>query len=230
MRTGLKHAAALLVLGMASCSATLSRADDITTNNTIVFVCLHGSANSQVAAAHFNQIAIAQGLPFVAVSRGIEVNSSIPTRIRDGLSLDGLTPLNDVPRPLTPDEAGAAVKVVAFDPVPDERRGEAEVNYWSDVPPAIRDYAAARDAIVDHVDNLVTRLAQQSPPRETLSGMITAVDEGKGQITLQVDSGIDSTFKVQDGLIFNAVHRGDHVEITVETIKGTKTIVGLKKL
>jgi hypothetical protein len=53
---------------------------------TIVFVCLHGSVKSQMAAAHFNQIAKERGLPFVAISRGITVDSSIPTRIRDGLA------------------------------------------------------------------------------------------------------------------------------------------------
>ena len=62
------------------------------------------------------------------------------------------------------------------------------------------------------------------------SGELSDVDEAKDQIKLEVDSGIDGAFKVQDGLIFNAIHRGDYVEITVETIGGTKTIVGLKKL
>ena len=32
-----------------------------------------------------------------------------------------------------------------------------------------------------------------------------------------------------DGLIFNAVRGGDRVEVTVETIDGTRMIVGLKK-
>ncbi len=197
---------------------------------TIVFVCLHGSAASQVAAAHFNKIASAQGVPYVAVSRGIAVNNSIPIQIRDGLSLDGLAPLNDVPKPLTPNEAGDATMLVAFDPVPADKRGESEVSYWSDAPPVMRDYAAARDAIVHHIDDLVPKLAQQSRPQEKLQGMVMAVDEAKDQVTMQVDSGIDGTFKVQDGLIFNAVKRGDYVEVTVENIGGKKTIVGLKKL
>jgi protein-tyrosine-phosphatase len=102
---------------------------------TIVFVCLHGSVKSQMAAAHFNQIAKERGLPFVAVSRGIAVDSSIPTRIRDGLALEGLVPLNDVPRGLTAEEANGASKVFAFDEVPTERKGNADVIYWSDVPP-----------------------------------------------------------------------------------------------
>lgn len=112
---------------------------------TIVFVCLHGSVKSQVAAAHFNRIAKERGLPYSAVSRGIDVDASIPTRIRDGLSLDGLASTNDVPRGLTPEEAEGATKVVAFDQVPDERRGISEVTYWTDVPLPTRDYEGARD-------------------------------------------------------------------------------------
>jgi protein-tyrosine-phosphatase len=130
---------------------------------TIVFVCLHGSVKSQMAAAHFNQIAKERGLPFVAVSRGIAVDSSIPTRIRDGLALEGLAPLNDVPRSLTAEEANGATKVFAFDEVPAERKGSADVTYWSDVPAATKDYSAARDAIVRHLGDLLPSLAGKSP-------------------------------------------------------------------
>jgi protein-tyrosine-phosphatase len=197
---------------------------------TIMFVCLHGSAASQMAAAHFNKIASERRLPYVAISRGIEAGTSIPTRIRDGLSLDGLTPVSDVPRLLTPDEAGAAARVVAFDAVPDEKRGLAEVNYWSDVPPAIKDYEAARDVIVRHIDRLVPALAERAHPQETLQGVIAEIDEKNDRLSLWLASDDKSEFKVQDGLIFNAIHDGDPVEITVEHIGGAKTIVGLKKL
>jgi protein-tyrosine-phosphatase len=127
---------------------------------TIVFVCLHGSVKSQMATAHFNRIARERGLPFVAVSRGIAVDSSIPPRIRDGLALDGLVP-DDVPLALTAEEASGASKVFAFDEVPAERKGGAEVTYWTDVPPATKDYSAARDAIVRHIDDLVPTLTQR---------------------------------------------------------------------
>ncbi|HMF47195.1 MAG TPA: hypothetical protein VK603_01035 [Candidatus Saccharimonadales bacterium] len=46
--------------------------------------------------------------------------------------------------------------------------------------------------------------------------------------TLSSPSGAVANFKVQDGLIFNAVRYGDQVEITVENIEGAKTIVGLR--
>ena len=107
----------------------------------IAFVCLHGSVKSQMAAAYFNDIAKQRGLPFVAILRGIETDKSIPPRIRDGLAVDGLKPLDDVPQDLTAQEADSAVKVLAFDDVPAERKGSAEVTYWSDVPLDRKDYA-----------------------------------------------------------------------------------------
>ena len=200
-------------------------------HKTIVFVCLHGSVKSQMAAAHFNQIARERGLPYTAISRGVEVDASIPTRIRDGLSLDGLAPLDDVPQALTANEAAGAVKVIAFDAVPDDKRGVAEVNYWSDVPPATRDYAAARD--VDRAPHRRSRAGAGG------AGSSAGNIAGRGHRHRRAKRpaspcgsthDVSSDFKVQDGLIFNAVHDGDQVEITVENIEGAKTIVGLKKL
>src|SRR5215470_14569187 len=114
----------LLALAVALQVAAPAYASDTAApaSKTIVFVCLHGSVKSQMAAAHFNRIARERGLPYTAVSRGIEVDASIPTKIRDGLSLDGLAPADDVPLPLAATEAMEAAKVFAFDPVPDDKR------------------------------------------------------------------------------------------------------------
>ena len=199
---------------------------------TVVFVCLHGSVKSQMAAAHFNRIASERGLPFTAISRGIEVDTSIPTRIRDGLNLDGLAPTDDIPIGLTADEAGRATKVVAFDTVPEERRGTSEVTYWSDVPPATKDYAAARDVIVRHIDTFVPTLVSIAPVNETLRGVVASVDERNDTISVRLQSsptGAAQDFKVQDGLVFDAVRFGDKVAFTAETLKGTRTITRLTK-
>jgi protein-tyrosine-phosphatase len=198
-------------------------------NKTILFVCLHGSVKSQMAAAHFNRIARERGLPYTAISRGVEVDTSIPTRIRDGLNLDGLAPLDDVPQALTPNEAAGAIKVIAFDAVPDDKRGVAEVSYWSDVPPATKDYSAARDVIVRHIDDLVPTLTERPRPQETLRGIVTGIDELNDRVTLRLAEDASGDFKVQDALMFNAVHNGDRVKITVETIDGAKTIVELRR-
>src|SRR4029077_20612994 len=75
---------------------------------TVVFVCLHGSVKSVMAAAHFNRIAKERRLPFVAVARGVDPDREIPASIRQGLAQDGLTPADEVPHALTANEARGA--------------------------------------------------------------------------------------------------------------------------
>jgi hypothetical protein len=69
---------------------------------------------------------------------------------------------------------------------------------------------------------------EHAPSQQILHGMIAAVDESNDRITVRLASGAVADFKVMDGLIFNAVRYGDQVEITVESIEGAKTIVGLR--
>ncbi|MBV8110160.1 MAG: hypothetical protein JO012_10395 [Hyphomicrobiales bacterium] len=104
-----------------------------------------------MAAAHFNRIAKERQLPFVAVARGVDPDSEIPASIRQGLARDGLAPADEVPHALTADEASAAATVFAFDEVPPDRKGDATLIYWRNMPPASKDYGAARDAIVRRV-------------------------------------------------------------------------------
>jgi hypothetical protein len=112
-----------------------------------------------MAAAYFNKVATERGLPYTAVSRGLDLYRSVPVRIQDGLALDGLEPANS-PVELTADEAGRASEVLAFDTIPAERKGTANVTYWSGVPIGINDYEATRDEIVRRVDALIPTLGK----------------------------------------------------------------------
>jgi protein-tyrosine-phosphatase len=138
--------------------ATAYAEPDLTKPATVVFVCLHGAVKSQMAAAYFNHIAKERGLPLIAVSRGIAVDKDIPASIRDGLAGDGLVPASEVPVALTSEEAGAAAKIFAFDDVPADVKGRAEVTYWSDIPAATKNYVAARSAIVRHLEEVVSSM------------------------------------------------------------------------
>lgn len=154
-----------ILCGMALAgSADAARAAPVD-KQTVVFVCLHGSVKSQVAAAHFNRIARERGLNITAISRGIEPDTSIPASIRAGLAQDGLAPASEVPSSLTSDEASAAAGVFAFDEVPVDRKGSASVTQWSDVPPASQNYDRSRDAIIRHVEEIVDRLARDANAR-----------------------------------------------------------------
>jgi Cu/Ag efflux protein CusF len=76
-------------------------------------------------------------------------------------------------------------------------------------------------------------LAQQA-----LTGSVTKIDEANGKITIQqTQSGTVGTstggaaedFKVQDGLLFNALQPGDKVVFTATEVGGVKTITKLEK-
>jgi Cu/Ag efflux protein CusF len=76
-------------------------------------------------------------------------------------------------------------------------------------------------------------LAQQA-----LTGSITKVDEANGKITIQQTqsgtvgantAGATDEFRVQDGLLFNAVQAGDKVVFTATEIGGVRTITKLQK-
>jgi len=76
-------------------------------------------------------------------------------------------------------------------------------------------------------------LAQQA-----LTGSIIRTDQPNGKVTIQLaQSGTVGSsaanaaedFKVQDGLLFNALQAGDKVSFTATDINGVKTITKLQK-
>jgi Cu/Ag efflux protein CusF len=73
--------------------------------------------------------------------------------------------------------------------------------------------------------------------QQTSTGSITKVDEASGKIAIQqtqngtvgANSGGATEFKVQDGLMFNALKVGDKVSFTATDTGGVKTITKLEK-
>jgi len=78
-------------------------------------------------------------------------------------------------------------------------------------------------------------LAQQA--QQILTGTVAKVDEQKGTITIQTQSGTlgasgsgaAEEFKTLDPLLFNALQPGDKVTFAVSEADGTKTITRLNK-
>ena len=64
---------------------------------------------------------------------------------------------------------------------------------------------------------------------EPLHGIVDSVDQGNDTIDIRLSPDKTERFRVQDGLMFNAVRYVDPVEITVQNITGAMTIVGLRK-
>ena len=72
--------------------------------------------------------------------------------------------------------------------------------------------------------------------QEALKGEVASVDEGSGKIAIKLSGTVGSNdttaptnFKVQDGLVFNAVKPGDKVSIVVERTGDDMTIKALTK-
>jgi Cu/Ag efflux protein CusF len=75
--------------------------------------------------------------------------------------------------------------------------------------------------------------------QQVRSGVIAKVDEPAGKITVRENGGETTVggtnagrindFRLQDGLLFNALRYGDRVVFTVEDINGTKTITWLEE-
>jgi hypothetical protein len=94
--------------------------------------------------------------------------------------------------------------------------------------------AAANDPLGAEHDRFATGqtlglAASPKPATEMLRGTVASVNEGSDTIRIRRSSETTEEFKVQDGLLFNSVRYGDRVEITIENIAGTRTIVGLTK-
>jgi len=79
-------------------------------------------------------------------------------------------------------------------------------------------------------------LASVSYAQEIMNGEIVTVDEASGKIGIKLsgtvgssDSTTPTIFKVQDGLIFNAVKPGDKVSFAAERIGEEMTVTKLIK-
>ena len=126
---------------------------------TIVFVCEHGSAKSVVAAAHFNRLAGERGLGLRAVSRGTDPDAEIGPAAEAGLRADGLVAGGRSPAKLTQADAAGAARVVTFCELPRSYATAAPVERWDGVPPVSENYAKARDEIVGRTRRLLDGLA-----------------------------------------------------------------------
>ena len=129
----------------------------VTEQGKVLFVCLHGSAKSLIAAEYFNRLAAARGLAARATSVGTEPDDAIPPRVTQGLQDDGIDVAGRRPRRPAPADVEGAAVVVTFGCDLGELAARApRVERWDDVPLVSEDFRRARDAIVARVTRLLT--------------------------------------------------------------------------
>jgi protein-tyrosine-phosphatase len=125
---------------------------------TIIFVCEHGAAKSIIAAAYFNQLDQERGLEFAALARGTNPDPELSPKTILGLQQDGLTSTETKPQMLSIQEVVSAQRVISFCDLPVEYQQKTNVEQWEAVPTVSEDYEKARDAILAHLNFLMTNL------------------------------------------------------------------------
>lgn len=125
---------------------------------SVLFVCLHGSAKSLIAAEQFNRIARQRGLALRAESAGLEPDTEVPENVVRGLDRDGMQVRGYAPRYADRRRLDAASVVVTFGSVLPDTRSGVRVEQWNDTPIVSDGFDRARDAIIARVEQLIASL------------------------------------------------------------------------
>lgn len=127
-------------------------------NQNIIFVCEHGAAKSIVASAYFDKLAAENRLDLHSIARGIHPDAELGPKAVAGLFADGLTPAETVPQKLSLADVESAAHIVSFCELPEEFQNKVTTESWDEVPAVSDGYEAARDAIVKHINHLISNL------------------------------------------------------------------------
>lgn len=137
----------------------MTREVSVSSEPTVLFVCLHGSAKSVIAAEHFLRAAAERGIRARADAAGLEPDAEIPPHVRAGLSADGIDVAGRRPQPLSEVHATAADRIITLGcELPGLGVRPESIENWGDVPAVSDGYDAARRAIVRHVEDLLDRM------------------------------------------------------------------------
>ena len=130
-------------------------------NRSIVFVCLHGSAKSLMAAEYFRRLAAQRGLTVDVTSAGTDPSHEVPPSVVTGLLEDGIDVRGYRPRSVTREELAKAWRIIAFGcDLGEVGPSGLCVDQWDDVPPASEFFPLARDVILGRLGTLLDDCAR----------------------------------------------------------------------
>ena len=135
------------------------------TTGTILFLCPHNAAKSVLAAAYFDQGAVARGLPFRADSAGTDPDAHPSPAVVAALRAEGIDVTGHRPRRVTAADLTRASRVISLGCNPDDvPEADVLLERWDDVPPVSQELEVARLAIRHRVATLLEDLARETPP------------------------------------------------------------------
>lgn len=129
----------------------------------ILFVCLHGSAKSLIAAEYFRRLAFERGTEAEARSAGTEPDADVPLKVVQGLLGDGIDVRGGRPHQLTLADLESATRVITFGcELGDLAPPGLALERWDDVPAVSENFTKARDAIIGRLPRLLDECATLS--------------------------------------------------------------------
>ena len=130
-------------------------------NQSILFVCLHGSAKSVIAAEHLRRMAGARGVSIDVTAAGTEPDAAIPPHVVAGLARDGIDVGGQRPHGVTRDDVRRASQIVTFGcDVSRLAPANPRIHAWDDVPAVSENFDKARDVIVARLSRLLDECAK----------------------------------------------------------------------
>jgi len=127
----------------------------------VVFVCEHGAAKSVIATMYFNKIAAERGLQARATYRGVNPQADLSVNTMKGLRDDGFVTPDQKPSLISQSDVDNAAVIFAIGcTLPSNAVASGKSGNWDDVPED-KGYAATRDAIKRHVEQLVDDLVKK---------------------------------------------------------------------
>ena len=148
----------------------------------VVFVCVHGSGKSLIAAEYCRRLAAQRGVDMGAISLGVDPDLQIPRPVIKGLLRDGIDVRGRIPQQVTREALAYAWRVISFgcDLVGMAPPG-LPIERWDDVPAAAEDFRAAREAIVTRLQWVLAEWERAPGPSAT--GECHAMDAMDEDIT-----------------------------------------------
>jgi arsenate reductase (thioredoxin) len=125
----------------------------------VVFVCLHGSAKSLIAAEYLTRKARERGIDAVGASLGEEPDAAVPPHVVEHMAAKGFDLRGYVPRQLTAQGLATADTVVTFgcDVSALLPPGKAATS-WAACPAVSDGFPPAWEFITASVDRLLDRM------------------------------------------------------------------------
>ena len=126
----------------------------------LVFVCLHGSAKSLMAAEYARRLAAERRLALEVTSAGLDPDPDVPPQVVAGLGAEGIDVQGYRPRRVQQEELATAWRVVVFGcELPALLPPGVLIDRWDDIPPVSDSFPVARDRILARLDALLEACA-----------------------------------------------------------------------